>query len=200
MPLRKINNILTILIVVANLYVIGLPLYPQLRFWLDKRSDTFSGVPYEGLLATTAGPTTNTSAKQRKPIPKDNRLVIPALSLDEQIFVGTDQNLVHKGVWQRPAGSAPDKGGNTVLVGHRFTYSSPAVFYHLDKVKAGDVLAVYWNEKEYVYKVAETKVVPATAIEIEAPSERAKLTIYTCTPIWSAKDRLVIIAEPQEVL
>jgi LPXTG-site transpeptidase (sortase) family protein len=60
----------------------------------------------------------------------------------------------------------------------------------------GQKLALFWEGKEYLYEVTETKVVEATAVEIEAPTKDKQLTIYTCTPIWTAKQRLVVIALP----
>lgn len=83
-----------------------------------------------------------------------------------------------------------------MLVGHRFTYDGNGVFYHLDKLKVGDQLAVFWEGKKYQYTVTETKVVPATATEVEDQTQDPQLTLYTCTPLWSAKDRLVVIAKP----
>jgi sortase A len=118
--------------------------------------------------------------------------------LDEQILIGDNPSLLHKGVWNRPNSSSPPEAGNTVLTGHRFTYDGPATFYSLDKVQVGDAIVIYWEGKEYDYIVSETKVVPASAVEIEAPSNYSQLTLYTCTPLWSAKDRLVVVANPTQ--
>ena len=59
-----------------------------------------------------------------------------------------------------------------------------------------------WEDKEYDYKVTSIREVPPTAIEIEAPTDANIVTLYTCTPLWSAKNRLVVVAEltNQEVL
>ena len=98
-----------------------------------------------------------------------------------------------------PHTSTPDKGGNTVLVGHRFTYKNPeGVFYHLDKVQLGDAITLHWQGNAYDYEVAEIKVVPANEISVEDNTAEPQLTIYTCTPLWSVKNRLVIIAKPLE--
>ena len=52
---------------------------------------------------------------------------------------------------------------------------------------------------EYLYTVTEIKEVPASAIEIEAPTDTARLTLYTCTPLWNPVNRLVVIAELEKV-
>ena len=87
-----------------------------------------------------------------------------------------------------------------VIVGHRFTYS-PSVkdsFYSLDKVALGDDLIVYWKGVRYHYIVNEIKIVDPSAIEIEAATDDNRLTLYTCTPLWSSSHRLVIIGHLQE--
>lgn len=131
-----------------------------------------------------------------KPIPKENRLVIPSLQLDQEIYEGDYANTLEKGVWRKPYTSTPDRGGNTVLAGHRFNYSKPSVFYHLDKVKEGERFSLYWNGQEYVYEVSSIQVVSPLALEVEKSSDEPLLTIYTCTPVWSSKQRLVIQAKP----
>jgi sortase A len=126
-----------------------------------------------------------------------DQLIIPALNMREDIHEG-DIRALRLGVWRLPHTSTPDAGGNTVLVGHRFTYRGEAVFYHLDKVHEGDPLTLHWHGKIYTYKVAAIKTVPPTEVSIEANTDQPLLTIYTCTPLWTAKNRLVIQARPVE--
>lgn len=187
---KRINRLLIVCIVAINAYTILLPLLPKLTY-AKKINDAkaTAGLPYQ-----TKQDTGITSNVARKDTPADDRLVIPKIALNEHIFTGTDPNLVHKGVWARPLGSIPPIVGNTVLVGHRFTYGGASVFYNLDKVAVGDKISVYWQKTEFIYTVTQTKVVPATAVEIEDNTLDARLTLYTCTPLWSSKDRLVIIA------
>jgi LPXTG-site transpeptidase (sortase) family protein len=60
------------------------------------------------------------------------------------------------------------KVGNTVIAGHRFTYTNPhGILYYLDKVQVGDDIGVYWDNTRYLYKVSEVKVVEPTAVQIE---------------------------------
>ena len=119
-----------------------------------------------------------------------------SLGMEETINEGNSIATLRKGVWRLPHTSTPDKGGNTVLVGHRFTYSGQAVFYHLDKVKQGDRITIVWKGKLYSYEVKTIKVVPPTEVSVEANTKEPMLTIYTCTPLLTAKDRLVIQATP----
>lgn len=186
--LRRFNNFLTILVIILGLYMILMPLWPQLAFWIKERTGQTGGN-----IAYTETPDPNN--KDSKPIPKENKLVIPQMGLDATINDGRYAGTLQKGLWRRPLTSAPDKGGNTVIVGHRFTYRGPAIFYHLDKLKVNDEFAVLWNGKRYDYRVREVKVVEPTAIEIENNTEDPILTLYTCTPMWTAKQRLVVISD-----
>lgn len=133
-------------------------------------------------------------------IPKDNTLVIPALNMQEIIQEGPTEATLMKGVWHRPHTSDPSKGSNTVIAGHRFTYRGAAVFYNLDKVKVGDQIVMYWSGKKYQYEVSRTYIVPPTATEIEQPTDEPILTLYTCTPLWTSKSRLVVEAKLMEQL
>lgn len=193
--LKQINWVLIGLIILINGYILLLPLLPKLDYWVKKQqAETTQGLPYQ----TSVDSSNN---DKRQPIPEDKRLVIPKIALNEPIIEGQSEYSVNNGVWARPKTSVPPKGSNTVLVGHRFTYGGPATFYSLDKVSIGDKLVIYWDKKEYIYTVKDTKVVPASAVEVENPTNEPTLTVYTCTPIWSAKDRLVVVAsldkEPQ---
>lgn len=86
-----------------------------------------------------------------------------------------------------------------VLAGHVFAYRSPAVFYHLDKIKVGERLAVYWEGSEYLYRVKEKRVVAAHQGEALLQTEEPTLTVYTCTPVWNPVNRLVLISTLEEV-
>lgn len=181
--LRRINDVLTVTVICLGLYVVVLPFWPAITYWFRDKS-----VPYQ---VSSLG----VSADETKQRPEGDHLLIPSIGMDEAIYQGSQSEL-NKGAWLRPKTSTPDKGSNSVIVGHRFTYTDDnAVFYHLDKVVPGDIIAVYWGGKEFNYRVREVKVVPASAIEIEDPTDNAQLTLYTCTPLWSAKDRLVVVAD-----
>lgn len=169
-------------------YIIAAPLLPNLTFWWNK-SIVKNSPP---LVAAAENP------EQTEAIPAENTLVIPRLNLQQPIHSGNRWEGLKKGVWQNTHASSPGDGFNTVLMGHRFTYGGPAVFYHLDKVQTGDKIIVYWQQQKYEYVVDEIIEVPPTAVEVEQKDVgREQLTIYTCTPLVTAKNRLVIKAIPE---
>lgn len=191
LPYRRLNSYLFVGIFVVNLYTAGIPLQRSVELWFKKRFSSASG----RLDILVSSPEVTTG---RVSSPDGKRLIIPEILLDEQIHEGTSPQTVHRGVWRRPASSSPDKGSNTVLTGHRFTYTGASVFYNLDKVEVGQRLAVYWDNDRYVYQVTEKKIVAPEQIEIEAPTKDDRLTIYTCTPLLTARNRLVIVASLME--
>lgn len=189
--LRIVNNCLTVLIILVALYVIAAPFLPQFSWWI-KHSSPIKTIVY----SPPTNPADTPAAEQKV---AGDMLFIPSIDLQEAVYGGGIGNL-NKGVWRVPHTSSPDKGGNTVLVGHRFTYKDPTgVLYYLDKVHIGDKITMHWQGKVYEYTVAETKVVPASEISIENNTAEPQLTIYTCTPVWSVANRLVIITKPVEV-
>lgn len=181
---RRFNDILTLLVIALSAYILATPFIPNVTLLLKQQ--TGQAKP----LSITDPPPGNVEGP--------NKLVIPDININDQIYEGEGISTLSKGIWRRPLTSTPDKGGNTVLVAHRFDYNAPAVFYHLDKLKVGTIIAVNWNNKSYRYKIRETKIVEPDAVQIENNTREPILTLYTCTPMWTAKQRIVIIAEPVE--
>lgn len=178
--LRQTNNVLSIVVIGLCLYVILAPFWPQVQYQTQQAPPLVEAIE---------------KGEQPEQIPEKNTLVIPSMKLQQEIHEGGEW-MLNKGVWHQTNTGSPSSGGNTVLSGHRFTYGGPAVFYHMDKVKTGDKIVMYWEKQKYEYQVTEIKEVPPTAVEILEPTESSRLTIYTCTPLVTAKNRLVIIAEP----
>ncbi|HEY5805954.1 MAG TPA: class E sortase [Candidatus Saccharimonadales bacterium] len=188
--LRDFNNALSVVVLVLGLYITLMPFLPNMQFWVKKTIHAYPQLVEQNLPE---------KPKDEEVIPSENTLVIPGIGMQELVHESSSAAALSKGVWRRPHTSDPTKDGNTVLVGHRFTYAKPqGVFYHLDKVKNGDTIVLYWQGKKYSYKVERTFVVPSDRVEIEAPTDEPVLTLYTCTPLWNPKDRLVIQAKSAE--
>jgi LPXTG-site transpeptidase (sortase) family protein len=192
--LTRVNTVLLIAIVLINGYIMALPVLPGLLFWWQTK-DGKQTAQLEQKIRTLSADKPLPVAEQ----PKENRLIVPAMAFDQPVFEGKTARTLNNGLWHRPQSSTPDKGGNTVFVGHRLTYTNPrGTLYHLDKVRAGDTIGIWWNNKPYSYTVTETKVVKADQTSIEASTDEPQLTIYTCTPLWLPKDRLVVIAKLED--
>ncbi len=137
------------------------------------------------------------------PMPKPNltsdmnRLVIPKISVEQEIIESTTIKGIGDKAWRRPNGATPDEGSRTVIIGHRYATiggKRESVFYNLPKLEKGDLAYVYWEGKVYTYEVFDKKIVPANAVQVEFRTAEPILTLYTCTPLWTAKNRLVVDA------
>ena len=126
-----------------------------------------------------------------------NRLYIPNLKINMPVFESKNAGVLAKGGWIFPATSTPDRGGNTVIFGHRFRYLPPIsnTFFHLDKIKTGDEVMMLWKGIAYRYKIREIKIIEPTDWSVLAPSDKPMLTLITCAPLFSTKQRLVVVAE-----
>lgn len=197
---------LVVFIVVLATYILLAPILPQLDYIMNPpatvKAPAFVAAPEnttqnnsDVAVAETTEQATGTGSTSQV---LQNQLYIPSIGAMGPIIEGTAPKTVDKGLWRRPATSEPGKGGNTVIVGHRFSYNHGVVqpFYHLDKVKIGDTIYVLWNGQKYTYNVTDKKVVNKSEISVEAPTSSEQLTLYTCTPVWNPIDRLVVIAKP----
>jgi sortase A len=197
--LRKTNNLLLVLIILINGYVIVGPLVPDLIFHYQSHKGKQQAL--QNLIKPVPK---NASSPVAVTPSRPNQVIIPSMLLDQPIYDGPESQqykILDKGIWRFSWGSAPDKGGNTVLIGHRFTYTIPrGVFYFLNKVQLGDEIAVIWNNQQYNYKVASINEVPPTDTTIEGRSTQPELTLFTCTPLWLPKDRLVVVADLESPL
>jgi len=183
--LATVNSYLSVVLVILAAYIIVLPFLPNITWSIKHDIPLVSSKPVQ-------------LAESLQQVDGQNTLYIPSIDLKQQIYQGASPYTVNKGVWLRPNTSTPDKGGNSVMVGHRFTYSGKSVFYYLDKVKLGDEIVVFWSGQKYVYKVEQIKTVGPNAGEVEAATSQDVLTLYTCTPLLTAKDRLVVVGRLQK--
>jgi sortase A len=100
-----------------------------------------------------------------------------------------------------PGTALPGEIGNLVLSGHRTTYGAP--FARVDELRPGDAVVVETRDSWFTYSVTGTRIVAPTAVEVTwpVPGQRsatpteALLTLTTCHPRYSARQRLVVQAE-----
>jgi len=190
---RHANNALFAAIAAINLYVIAAPLLPQLNFWWQAHHTN-----RQAQLTQAIHPKSQAKAAPPKAVDTSNQLIIPAMLLHQPTLEGPEKNwfsLLKAGIWRWPASSTPDKGGNTVFLAHRFSYTGPhGAFYYLNKLKKGDEIGVLWDGKTYRYRVVSSSEVPPTDTAIEDNTATAQITLFTCTPLWHPVNRLVVVA------
>ncbi len=89
--------------------------------------------------------------------------------------------------------------GNVFITGHSSDYvwkHNPysAAFALLPKLKSGDIITIRENGKAYVYKVAQTQIVNPNQVEVTKPTTSAVLTLMTCYPVGTTRQRFIVQA------
>lgn len=188
--LSRINSLLSVIIFLGCIAIIAMPFWSSIHTQVKKMQDQTQGIIYESRLAESL----NVDRKKLKAIPGDNRLVIPKILVDGPISEGSDKKALEEGYWRRTPTISPEDNNNMVIAGHRNIFAW--TLYDLDKLAQGDIIIIYWKGEEYNYKVEKIFTVTPSQIEIEAPTQDKQLTLYTCTPLLTAADRLVVVAKP----
>lgn len=131
-----------------------------------------------------------------------NRIQIAKIGLEVAIYTGESAEVLERGVWHRyPDRGNPREGGNFILSAHRFSLGTTpkhtkekSPFYNIEKLAVGDEMKVYFDKRWYTYKIRKIYTVKPDQISIEAPSDKAKLTLYTCSIKGAADGRVVLEA------
>lgn len=115
-------------------------------------------------------------------------------------FGNNERQALLRGAWHIPGSGTPDQPDgykNIVLSGHRYLYTSgPKTFFNLDKLAKGDEIILEWLGQEYQYVVEYTQVVEPEDVWVLNDSGINKLTLFTCTPPFTTKQRLIVVAYP----
>jgi sortase A len=149
-----------------------------------------------GGTATTTAPVPSTTAKVEPVIHEGDpvgRIRIPKIGVDLIFVQGTARDDLAKGPGHYPASPMPGQLGNAAIAGHRTTHGKP--FYNLNELTAGDDILVDTVYGHYTYRVYQQLVVPPTDVAVVGPTRDAELTLTTCNPRYSARERMVIHAQ-----
>ena len=105
---------------------------------------------------------------------------------------GVDAAALAKGPGHYPKSPLPGYGGNVVISGHRTTHLAP--FWSLDALVPGDQITLQTRRGTFLYRVQWTKVVVPDALWVTDRTDRPSLTLTTCNPRFSQRQRLVVRA------
>lgn len=127
---------------------------------------------------------------------------IPAIGVEQAIVEGVGRDELQKGPGHYPHSPLPGRSGNVSIAGHRTTYGAP--FSDLDALETGDEITVTTDDGTFTYVVSEQRIVEPSDVSVIEPTDDARLTLTTCNPKYSARERLIIVAqldgEPADVL
>jgi sortase A len=131
-------------------------------------------------------------------------------SYHQVVVEGTGEDQLAEGPGHYSGTPLPGAVGNVAIAGHRTTHGHP--FRHLDALKPGDEVVIETSKAWYTYR-AETEIAvdptagfnvvtanpPAVAAHGGWPAWKytkgdRDLTLTTCTPVFSAAQRLILHA------
>ncbi len=134
-----------------------------------------------------------------------SKLIIPKLGvtapvIDEPSIQESDiQNSRKKGVIHYANTAYPGQKGNVVIFGHS---SGPLwqggdykfIFTRLNALSIGSTILLTYNGIQYSYQVTDSVIVSPTDFSVVQKTNEPQLTLITCTPVGTSRDRLVVRA------
>ncbi len=120
------------------------------------------------------------------------RVIIPRIQVDTDICTSGGKACLDFGVWMKYF----DYDGNILLTGHSFTLLpfGAGVFYALSELEVGDRVYIFLD-LERVYIIENIFITDRFNIDVENFNETENsLVIYSCYPLWSASQRIVVKA------
>lgn len=181
-------------VIALTLFVLSLPFFMSIEYKFNPKAFILKAA------AATKKKQSGTQTANQSLYPHSlYSLVIPKIGVNTTIERGANgYEDLNKGAWYYPNNTTPDNPGNVVLLGHRFEYLPPnkTTFYLLDKLKSNDDIIIYWNNKQYTYKVNAIKVIAANQEQayIDLPTNTKQVLLITCTPLWTSTKRLLVYA------
>jgi sortase A len=136
------------------------------------------------------------------PVPAEGtaiaHLQIPSIGVDQFVVSGTSADDLSKGPGHYIGTAMPGQAGNVAIAGHRTTNGAP--FNQLGHMALGDkiILTTLLGEKlTYVVSQAPVAVSPSDVSVVNDFGDN-RITLTTCTPEFSAAQRLVVVGELQQ--
>lgn len=123
------------------------------------------------------------------------RIQIPAINVDAPIVQGDGWEQLKKGVGQHIGSANPGQIGNVVLSAHNDVFGE--IFRDLDKLKDGDVIILFTNQRQYTYVVSDSFLVEPTRVEVMFPTPDPVITLISCYPYLINNQRIIIRANLQ---
>jgi sortase A len=121
---------------------------------------------------------------------------IPAIGIQNwPVVQGDGWEQLKKGVGQHIGSANPGENGNVVLAGHDDVFGE--VFRDLDKLQPGDQVILYTMQKQFIYRVTETRIVEPSQVDVMNTTNDPTVTLISCYPYMVDKQRIVVFATLQ---
>jgi LPXTG-site transpeptidase (sortase) family protein len=134
------------------------------------------------------------------------RIVIDAIDVDETILNPQSQDVevldeaLLDGVVRYPGSALLGEDNNMLLFGHSsylpvIHNSAYKAFNDIQKLQKDDVIRVYSEGEEHVYRVTSVRNAPASEVLVRFDTGKRMLTLSTCDSFGGKSDRFVVEAE-----
>ena len=146
-------------------------------------------------------PPTTTAAPEPVPVVVPDtgdpvaRMVIPRLDVDQIVVMGVGTPELKMGPGHFPGTPLPGQLGNAAIAGHRTSYGAP--FGDVDRLEVGDEIVVTTPSGDFRYLITGSEIVDPTAVYVidTVDATVSSLTLVTCHPRFSTRERLIVYAE-----
>lgn len=125
------------------------------------------------------------------------RLRIPKLRVNVVVVEGVTGNALRAGAGHYDSTPLPGDPGNVAIAGHRTGFGQP--FRHIDKLRRGDLVILETPIGAYTYEVVPAFdghpnpwITHARDFSVLAPTLEPTLTLTTCDPPNTSKNRLIV--------
>lgn len=183
---RRSMSILSGVLLAAAVGVLGYPVYTNLyQSRIQSRLDR-----------EFASPAIAEAYRERRVAVGDSltRIKIPAIGVDVMVVEGTSASALRAGAGHYPSTPLPCEQGNVAIAGHRTTYGRP--FNQLDRMKPGDEITLETPIGNCTYVVSRDPfIIAPTDLSVLDPTPEGSLTLTTCHPKGSARQRLIVKAD-----
>jgi sortase A len=119
-------------------------------------------------------------------------ITIPTIDLSMVVVEGTGDAQLQMGPGHYTNTPLPGEAGNSAIAGHRTTYLHP--FYSLNDLVPGDGITVETVQGIFLYHVTQSLTVSPSDVSVIDQTTSPTLTLTTCTPPFTASQRLVVHA------
>ncbi|MCA1834272.1 MAG: class E sortase [Actinomycetota bacterium] len=125
-------------------------------------------------------------------------LIIPSIGIDDIVVQGVTLYALAYGPGHYPDSADIGAKGTAAIAGHRTGWGSP--FYNLNELGTGDTVILKTVHGTFTYRVTRGNVVVHAddyqVIRGDPNSDaETKLTLTTCTPRYTSKNRLIVWAD-----
>jgi sortase A len=180
----------------------------------NRLGNEFEEILEEAATTTTLPPEEATTVGTIAPAAEGDptaQIRIPRIGVDKTVVEGVAVADLKKGPGHYPESPLPGQEGNAAIAGHRTTYGAP--FNRIDELKPGDEIFVQTVQGEFRYLVRDTAdddgrfledgqgdgdghmIVSPTQVEVLEDKGDNRLTLTACHPKYSARQRIVVVAE-----